>query len=82
MAKESKRKEPEAEGSAGDAWLPSRTGLYVLGFVSLALTVWTVWQTSRALGLLEGLLWGIAFGGSIWIIFAGVFLLNRWLRRG
>ncbi len=82
MAKGSKREKAETEERPSGAWLPTRTGLYVLTFVSLALAAWTTWQVSRALSLLESVLWGIGFGGSIWVIFLGVFLLNRFLRRG
>ncbi len=82
MPKDRKPAKPEADDSSGGQWLPTRTGLYILTFVSLVLAAWTTWQVSSALSPLESILWGLGFGASIWLVFALVFVVNRWLRRG
>jgi uncharacterized membrane protein len=32
-------------------------------------------------GWLEGVLWGLLFGGLIWVIFFGMIYINRFLKR-
>lgn len=58
-----------------------RTGLIVMTVTSLAMTALTAWQVIPQRGWLEGLLWGLLFGGLVWAIFFGNLLINRLLRR-
>lgn len=80
-SKKTKKKEARRQIAESEAWLPSRGGFITVGVVSLALTIWTAIQANRALPLLESILWGLVFGGSIWAIFLIVYLVNRFLRR-
>jgi hypothetical protein len=80
-SKKTRKKEARKQMAADEAWLPSRGGFITVGVVSLALTIWTAVQAARALPLLESIVWGLVFGGSIWAIFLIVYLVNRFLRR-
>jgi hypothetical protein len=80
-SKKTRKKEARKQESLTGAWLPTRGGFITVGVVSLALAVWTAIQAARALPLLESILWGLVFGGSIWAIFLIVYLVNRYLRR-
>lgn len=81
MAKKPKRKATEKTREPGGAWLSPRTGLTAVTLVSIALGLWVSWNAVQASGLAEGVFWGFVFGGSIWVIFLGTYLLNRWFRR-
>ena len=51
-------------------WIPWNTGLKLMTVVSIALAVWVGWQviaTENDIG--KGILWGLIFGGSIWLVF-------------
>jgi sterol desaturase/sphingolipid hydroxylase (fatty acid hydroxylase superfamily) len=65
-----------------DAWIPFQTGVIVIAVVSVALGVFTAWQAIPIKGPVEGVLWGVVFGGSIWLIFFGNYLFHRLARRG
>lgn len=58
-----------------------RRGLRIITITSIAMAVLTAWQVIPSRGWLEGILWGLLFGGLIWAIFFGNILLNRFLRR-
>lgn len=62
-------------------WISMRTGLIVMTITSLVMAALTAWQVIPERGWLEGLLWGLLFGGLVWVIFLGNLLLNRFLRR-
>jgi hypothetical protein len=52
-----------------------------MGIVSIGLAAWTAYQVSGDRPLMESILWGAVFGGSLWLVFFGFMLFNRWLRR-
>lgn len=58
-----------------------RRGLIIMGITSIAMAVLTAWQVIPSRGWLEGILWGLLFGGFIWAIFFGNILINKILRR-
>ncbi|MEW6178726.1 MAG: hypothetical protein AB1522_02250 [Chloroflexota bacterium] len=62
-------------------WIPLKSGLMVVGIVSLLLAIWTVATSNPEIPLLERILWGVVFGGSIWLVFLFFLLINRLLRR-
>lgn len=62
-------------------WIPFKTGLIVVGVVSILLAIWTVVTSNPELDLLERILWGVVFGGSIWVVFLFFLVINRLLRR-
>lgn len=59
-----------------------RTGLILITITSLVMAVLTAWQTIPSQGWVQGILWGIFFGGMIWVIFLGNILINRFLHKG
>jgi hypothetical protein len=65
---------------SNEPWIPTRGGLIILAIASLSLTVWVTWQGLKVGTFGESLLWGLAFGASIWMIFGIVFAINRFLR--
>ncbi len=58
-----------------------RTGLILITIVSIGMAVLTAFQSVPAKGWLEGILWGLFFGGSIWIIFLVFLLYGRLFRK-
>ena len=79
--KKGKNRKSQTENfPSNEPWIPMRTGLIVIGVVSLGLAILTFWQTYGALTFSESLYYGLVRGGSIWVIFLGAYFLNRWLR--
>jgi hypothetical protein len=62
-------------------WISMRRGLIMITITSIAMTVLTAWQVIPSKGWLEGILWGLLFGGLVWAIFFGNILINKFLRR-
>jgi len=82
VAKKTKTKpKPKREGNVNDPWISMRSGLKVIAFASIVVFIMTVWQGAQTVGWLKGILWGLVFGGSIWLIFFGALKLNQWIRR-
>ncbi len=75
-----KKKQTNKNPTQQEGWISQRTGMLVIGAVSLALAVWTTVQIAPALGLGEGLLWGFGFGAAIWVVFFGFQWFSKWLR--
>jgi uncharacterized membrane-anchored protein len=72
----------QKETSTSQAWMSMRTGLIVMGIVSLAMAALTAYNAIPSVGIWEGILWGLLFGGSLWLIFLIAFLFHRLMRRG
>ena len=85
MTKKNKtRKKPKAqklEINLNQPWIPMRKGIIVIAITSVVMAVLTAWQVIPSRGWLEGILWGLLFGGLIWAIFFGNILISRFLRR-
>ena len=82
MSKKSKKKKAQgAQLPAAQPWISMNSGMKIIAFTSIGLAVLTAWQVIPSKGWLEGILWGILFGGFIWLIFFGNILLNRFLRK-
>ena len=91
MAKKSKSKPNAKSSTQSDAelkefftpkpWLSMRSAVIVMVFASLGMAVLTAAQVIPSKGVLEGILWGLLFGGLIWAIFFGNLLFNRLFRR-
>jgi hypothetical protein len=83
MPKQTKQKKrPQEKVPLNKPWIPMRTGLIIITITSIAMAVLTAYQAIPVKGTLEGILYGLLFGGLIWIIFLGMILFNRWIRRG
>lgn len=83
VAKDPKKKKTDQElkERLNKPWISMRRGIIIMAFTSIAMAVLTAWQVIPSRGWLEGILWGLLFGGLIWVIFFGNILLNRFLRR-
>ncbi len=77
-----KEKRIKLPSQPAGAWISMRTGIIVISIVSLGMAVLTAWQAVPIKGWLEGILWGLLFGGSIWVIFLGFLLYGRLFRKG
>lgn len=63
-------------------WLKRRTGLRIMGLLSLALVA-LVWYTAPPnADRQEVLRLVLVVVGSVWLVFAFTYTLSRWLRRG
>jgi hypothetical protein len=82
VAKNKKDKQKTEDLSTlNQPWIPMRTGIIVISIASVAMAVLTASQVIPSRGWLEGILWGLLFGGLIWAIFFGNILINKFLRR-
>lgn len=64
-----------------EPWLAMRSGLMVIGMVSIGLFIYMTWQLYPTEGLDRALLWGLGFAVGIWVIFGLSLGFNTWLRR-
>ena len=74
------KKKPKAKSNP-NAWIQMRTGLIIICIISIAIGLfmgWTVYQIDNNLS--EGILWGLGFGGAIWVIFFIALYFNRVVR--
>jgi hypothetical protein len=71
----------EMQNQSVQPWISMKTGRRVIWVVSIGMAILTAWQVIPQKGIAEGLLWGLIFGGLIWLIFEGYYRLNRFLRR-
>ena len=62
-------------------WISMRSGMKIVGVASVVMAVLTAWEVIPVKGWLEGILWGLLFGGLIWVIFFGMLFFNRMMRR-
>jgi len=62
-------------------WISMRNGILIITFTSIGMAVLTAIQVIPVKGWVEGFLWGLLFGGLIWIIFFGMIFINRFLKR-
>ena len=58
-----------------------RGAMIIMAITSLALAILIAWQVIPANGWLEGILWGLLFGGMIWVIFFGNLWVSKKLRK-
>jgi hypothetical protein len=82
MAKKSsgKEKKPAVEQAPPNApWIKMKTGVIIIAITSIAMAVLTAWQAIPAIGVTQGILYGLFFGGFIWIIFLGFLLFRRFI---
>jgi len=84
---QTKSKQSNSKGQKGsdsknssDAWIPMRTGLIIVTAFSLGMAALTAWTAIPAKGWLEGIFWGLVFGGGVWLVFMIALLFNRFVR--
>jgi hypothetical protein len=53
-------------------WLSWKSGIKFMIVVSAGLALWVGWQVASTEGLGAGILWGLGFGGSLWLVFFGM----------
>ncbi len=61
-------------------WIKYKTGIVIITITSIVMAVLTAIQAIPAKGILQGILWGLIYGGMIWAIFFGFLLFNRIFR--
>ena len=79
--KDAAKKEPQDLSALNQPWIKMRTGLILISITSVLMAVLTASQVIPSRGWLEGIFWGIVFGGLVWGIFFGNILINKFLRR-
>lgn len=77
-----KKAKPEKKASiTPQPWISMRSGIRAIVVASLGMAVLTSWEVVPQRGWLEGILWGLFFGVTIWVIFFGMYWFNRWMHR-
>lgn len=79
MAKKKDTKK-KAEEFAREPWISSRTGLWVIGGLSLAMAIFTGITVYPVQGMTSALVWGLGSAVGLWVFFGGAYLFNRILR--
>ncbi len=72
-SEKNRKKKSNSAPSQRQAWIPRDTGYTAITLVSVVLAIWVGWQTVSGGGTLwKGILWGLIFGASIWLVFFGM----------
>lgn len=74
------QEEQSIQKALSDPWISMRAGMIAITFISIALAAWTIWQSDPSIDLLDRILYGLLFGGSVWFVFFGFILFNRFIR--
>lgn len=80
MAKKSKQKDKKqitGQIPLNAPWISMKAGIITITIISIAMAVLTAWEAIPVKGLTQSVLYGIFFGGLIWIIFLGFILFRR-----
>ncbi len=81
VKKQTKREEEKKQMELlSKPWISMRSGTIVLAVVSLGMSILAASQAIPAKGVVEGVLWGLFFGGSVWLVFLAALLFNRFVR--
>jgi len=84
VSKKSQQKKKKSgaknQSPQNEAWLPTRSGLIAVAVASIFLSIWITIQAAKVSSLGESILYGLGFGGSIWLIFGLVYFVNKFLR--
>ena len=84
MANKNKTKKPpkaKEEEIPIKPWVSLRGGMIIMAVTSVALAVLVASQAIPSTGWLEGIMWGLLFGGMIWAIFFGNLWITKKLRK-
>jgi hypothetical protein len=76
-----KLKEDELPVDLNKPWVSMRGGMIIMAITSLVLVIVIASQVIPSTGWLEGIGWGLLFGGMIWVIFFGNLWITRKLRK-
>ena len=79
--KNKSKKQKEEQSLPAQPWVSMRGAMIIMAITSLALAILIAWQVIPANGWLEGILWGLLFGGMIWAIFFGNLWVSKKLRK-
>jgi hypothetical protein len=81
LARETKQPAEEFDiSSLKQSWISMRTGIRIITVISVALGLFTTYSLqSEAWG--QRLLFGLIFGGSIWLVFFLVLSVNHLINR-
>ena len=81
--KKAAKKAAAAPELKGTAWIPYRSGIIIIAILSVVMAGLTIYQAIALAGkpVAEAVLWGLFYGGMLWVIFFGFILLNRFLGR-
>lgn len=60
-------------------WITMRSGIISITVLSFLMAGLTIWQLLPAAGWGTSLLYGLLYGGLIWVIFLGMQFFYRWL---
>jgi hypothetical protein len=75
------KKQKEEQSLPAQPWVSMRGAMIIMAITSMALAILIAWQVIPANGWLEGILWGLLFGGMIWAIFFGNLWVSKKLRK-
>ena len=64
-----------------EPWLGQKTGLTMIGMLSIGMFIYMVWQLHPTEGWGNAFLWGLGFAVGIWAIFGISLSFNMWLRK-
>jgi hypothetical protein len=88
--KSKKKKQKKQDDAAQDAeikkamdepWLEQKSGIQLIGMLSVAFAIFMIWQLYPSEGWLNAILWGLGSAAAIWGVFLLAFGFNKLVRR-
>lgn len=76
----SKPKRQVSGKKLSDPWLGMRTGMLIMGVVSLGMAGLTAYTAAPAIGWPEAIFWGLVFGLGVWLVFGIFYYFNLFVR--
>ena len=68
-----RKQDNKTEKPLRQPWIPRSAGFTAITVVSVVLAIWVAWQSVSGGGtLLNGILYGLILGASIWLVFFGM----------
>jgi uncharacterized membrane-anchored protein len=89
-SKKRKQKQTKQDNAGQDAeikkamdepWLEQKSGLLMIGILSVAFGVFMIWQLIPSEGWVSAILWGLGSAAAIWGVFLLAFGFNKLVRR-
>jgi hypothetical protein len=72
---------PKEQTTHSKGWIPMRSAIVTISIVSIGMAILVASQIIPHGGWGNGILYGLLYGGMIWVIFLGLQLFYRFFRK-
>jgi hypothetical protein len=81
LSKKKKKVSKDDMAQLRQPWIKKRSGLLIMGIVSIGFAIWVGYQIALQGSFWDGVLWGLIFGGSIWLVYFGMNFFHSFFNR-